>query len=315
MGAKGGKCVSQILRFFQDHEPGPFDPKEVMAPLPGPTLRAKLGDIVELTFLNQINPQHFAKSFVLDQCDSTTGAGAYPKVAGDTMPSCFHGSITGNIHFHGTHTSPISTGDNVFLQVTPSPNGQPTVTAASVQKDFDAFFAECEEKLKNPLEQWPMLWKDLPKHYTDQQQALLPADLWNKDKEQIAAGKWGWPQYYVGAFPYCFALPKYPDAGPPALRMGQAPGTHWYHAHKHGSTYLNVANGMLGAFIIEGDEYDGKLNAFYDKYRTNTESEWTASSRPWWSTNLAKLRTSSAVPLSPPAPRRHSQSTASNSRR
>jgi FtsP/CotA-like multicopper oxidase with cupredoxin domain len=44
--------------------------------------------------------------------------------------------------------------------------------------------------------------------------------------------------------------------------MGQSPGTHWYHAHKHGSTALNVANGMTGAFIIEG-KYDDDLNKFY----------------------------------------------------
>ncbi len=29
-----------------------------------------------------------------------------------------------------------------------------------------------------------------------------------------------------------------------------APGTHWYHAHRHGSTALQVSNGMVGAIII-----------------------------------------------------------------
>jgi FtsP/CotA-like multicopper oxidase with cupredoxin domain len=33
----------------------------------------------------------------------------------------------------------------------------------------------------------------------------------------------------------------------------QAPGTHWYHPHKHGSTALQVSNGLAGAIIIEGD--------------------------------------------------------------
>jgi FtsP/CotA-like multicopper oxidase with cupredoxin domain len=79
----------------------------------------------------------------------------------------------------------------------------------------------------------------------------------------------------VGAFPYCFALPKYPDASAPNMRMGQAPGTHWYHAHKHGSTAIDVSNGMAGAFIIEGDAYDGKLNAFYNQYRTDKSTDWT----------------------------------------
>ena len=96
---------------------------------------------------------------------------------------------------------------------------------------------------------------------------------------QIKAG--AWPQYHIGAFPFCFRLPKYTEqTQPPAqaahpavhigpisdeertLRMGQVPGIHWYHAHKHGSTAINVSNGMTGAFIIEGD-YDDDLNRFY----------------------------------------------------
>jgi FtsP/CotA-like multicopper oxidase with cupredoxin domain len=40
--------------------------------------------------------------------------------------------------------------------------------------------------------------------------------------------------------------------------MGQAPGTHWYHAHKHGAVALQLLNGMAGAFIIEG-EFDDQL--------------------------------------------------------
>jgi FtsP/CotA-like multicopper oxidase with cupredoxin domain len=46
--------------------------------------------------------------------------------------------------------------------------------------------------------------------------------------------------------------------------MGQSPGTHWYHAHKHGSTSLNLSNGLAGAFIIEGD-YDDKLKPLFNK--------------------------------------------------
>jgi FtsP/CotA-like multicopper oxidase with cupredoxin domain len=278
VSAKNGNatCVPQLLRFFQNHEPGPPDPNKVTAPLPGPTLRAKLGDIVELTFLNQIDPLDYGNSLDLGKCDSSSGG--YPGSAGDTMPNCFHGSATGNIHFHGTHTSPTSTGDDVFIMVRPSPrkDGNPTVTAETFQKDFDIFFTECEKKLKDPLEQWPKIWTDLPEDYRVQQEELLKNSqepLWQENEEKIHHGEW--PQYYVGAFPYCFALPKYPDAGAPTLRMGQAPGTHWYHAHKHGSTAIDVSNGMAGAFIIEGDAYDGKLNAFYDQYRTNKSTEWT----------------------------------------
>jgi FtsP/CotA-like multicopper oxidase with cupredoxin domain len=53
--------------------------------------------------------------------------------------------------------------------------------------------------------------------------------------------------------------------------MGQAPGTHWYHAHKHGSTAIDVANGMVGAFIIEGASYDDALNTFYGEGWTRTQ--------------------------------------------
>ncbi|MEO0836398.1 MAG: multicopper oxidase domain-containing protein [Cyanobacteria bacterium J06642_3] len=44
---------------------------------------------------------------------------------------------------------------------------------------------------------------------------------------------------------YCLWLPAF-----------HAPGTHWYHAHKHGSTAIQVAGGMVGALIIK--EPDGK---------------------------------------------------------
>ena len=60
--------------------------------------------------------------------------------------------------------------------------------------------------------------------------------------------------------------------------MGQAPGTHWYHAHKHGSTAINVGNGMTGAFIIEG-KYDDDLNAFYSRTRCGTGRGTSARSR------------------------------------
>ena len=60
--------------------------------------------------------------------------------------------------------------------------------------------------------------------------------------------------------------------------MGQSPGTHWYHAHKHGSTAINVGNGMIGAFIIEGPSYDGALNAFYERYQVDGQP-WNTSTQ------------------------------------
>ncbi|MGH9570544.1 MAG: multicopper oxidase family protein, partial [Candidatus Angelobacter sp.] len=87
----------------------------------------------------------------------------------------------------------------------------------------------------------------------------LPPDmqLWPQNESEIKDGLW--PQFHMGAFPYCFKLPVY---DPAKVVMGQSPGTHWYHAHKHGSTALNVANGMTGVFIIEG-KYDDDLHKFY----------------------------------------------------
>ena len=43
------KFVPQLQRFFQNFENvGPPNPNTVSSPTPGPTLRAELGDIVEL---------------------------------------------------------------------------------------------------------------------------------------------------------------------------------------------------------------------------------------------------------------------------
>jgi FtsP/CotA-like multicopper oxidase with cupredoxin domain len=42
----------------------------------------------------------------------------------------------------------------------------------------------------------------------------------------------------------------------------QAEGTHWYHPHKHGSTALQVTNGMAGAVLIAGP-FDDWLNELY----------------------------------------------------
>ncbi|MEM7761172.1 MAG: multicopper oxidase domain-containing protein [Cyanobacteria bacterium P01_A01_bin.40] len=40
----------------------------------------------------------------------------------------------------------------------------------------------------------------------------------------------------------------------PWLPAFHAPGTHWYHAHNHGSTAIQVAGGMVGALIIKEPE-------------------------------------------------------------
>jgi FtsP/CotA-like multicopper oxidase with cupredoxin domain len=282
----------------------PLKKVQYALPMPGPTLRARVGELIELTFINQINPGDFTKS--MDRGETGAGGGCdesgsvYP--GADKYPDCFHGSSTGNIHFHGTHTNPNSTGDNVFIEVRPSliVNGKPVVTPQTVASSFQDFFRRCEVELSyNVLKEWPTTWNDLPAAWTTEQKWLLQRydaemqqkypgarKLWPVNEEQLKKG--AWPQYYIGSFPYCFRLPEYkatkwPPAAPMSMQMdgagtaempadgdvynrslimGQSPGTHWYHAHKHGSTAINVANGMTGAFIIEG-QYDDDLNKWY----------------------------------------------------
>ncbi len=66
----------------------------------------------------------------------------------------------------------------------------------------------------------------------------------------------------MGAFPNAFVITKYDKDNPAGPVMGQAPGTHWYHAHKHGSTTLHLLHGLAGVFLIRG-AYDKELQAFY----------------------------------------------------
>jgi len=290
-------CAQQTVRVFRGlnaQPPMPLVPQtRVGDPMPGPTLRARLGDIVQLTFVNNINTGQFTDS--IDQGEKKTGAGCdtssgYPANAKDEFPDCFHGSSTGNIHFHGTHTNPNTTGDNVFLEIRPSPivDGKPTVTDKTFAKQFNDFFKACYDKLKTAPVEWPTTWNDAPlgpwnlpnnpdqpnpNTWTGQQALLLQAydkgsvpaqQLWPPNLAQIKQGVW--PQFYIGAYPYCFQIPQKDPTQPITsgpLKMGQSPGTHWYHAHKHGSTAINVANGMTGVFIIEGATYDDKLNEWY----------------------------------------------------
>jgi len=296
-------CDWQHLRYFKGYSlltenpvPWPLDG----GMLPGPTLRARIGDLVQIAFLNQINIANFPIS--LDQaergntegCDIATasrkhpnrprGDGTTPRTVeiypknsdgtdGDSMPNCLHGSSTANIHFHGTHTTPSTTGDNVLLFVRPAlRNAAGEITGPieeEVMKQIKEVWDRCERDGS------PKQWSDLPEAWRSDQKALLerydstapykgvngalPEEmkLWPRNQSNLDNGVW--PQYSLGAFPYCYRLPDFADGN---VRMGQAPGTHWYHAHKHGSTALNVGNGMSGAFIIEGP-YDDALKEFY----------------------------------------------------
>ena len=305
-------CFPQWVRAFRspDAVPAfPSAPQQVagqpavyLDPMSGPTLRARVGDVIELTLLNQIDPSKFGASIDrgdTGDCDQTfpsKNASLDPKApfsypgtpdhGGDTYPNCFHGSTTANIHFHGTHTNPNSTGDNVFLEVVSSLRikGEPPLTPAAANARFDDFYKRCEAQLlAGTHSQYPFTWADLGTDYTNDQQRLLQKfdgqpgvgqPLWPKDQQQLAAGVW--PQYYASYYPYCFrtapavaSIPSAPGAPPPPI-MGQAPGTHWYHAHKHGSTTIDASNGMSGAFIIEG-QYDDDINGVYGTNWTRTQ--------------------------------------------
>ena len=104
-------------------------------------------------------------------------------------PECFHGDNVTNIHYHGTHVSPLPHQDYVLVNVYPfGSTGVPT------------------------------------------------------NKENYAVGMY---QTDINPLPW-----------------NQAPGTHWYHPHKHGSTSLQVLNGLSGSLIITG-AFDDWLNQLY----------------------------------------------------
>ena len=108
------------LRYFQGADTSGnvvWPPANATSPLPGPTLRAGVGERIELTLLNHINVRDFALSGI-DRDEKGTVRGCdvlkldspsivlYPDAAGDSSPNCFHGSSTTNLHFHGTHATP-----------------------------------------------------------------------------------------------------------------------------------------------------------------------------------------------------------------
>jgi len=286
-------CVpnSGQMRYFSGYDatnPSNVWPTTKGVPNPGPTLRARVGDTVQITLLNQVNVKNFPGTLDMAEqgqaCDQNKSVGpggtsvnTYP---GDPSfehpPNCYHGSSSTNLHFHGTHISPSGISDNVLLNVRPSPignDGKPVVNEQNVKPIFDQIFAACAQG-QQPLmwSQWPAAWQTWQKElliaydktavWQGQPGKLPPNEqLWPQNEKAIAQHLL--PQYYVGAYPTCFTLPVWNGQ---QNSMGQAPGTHWYHAHKHGSTSLNLSNGMAGALIIEGD-YDDKLKPFFTKQR------------------------------------------------
>lgn len=259
-------------------------------PTPGPTLLSRVGQPVHLAFVNNVDPQafpgtidtgHLPNDAPAAGCDVAANnnpppAGSppdpnwLPKV--DTYPNCLHGSNACNLHFHGTHVTPSGFGDNVYVMV----EADPTMKPADYSAAFKEIFANCSKYAFGPVN-WktavPQAWRDkqndlLTKYDANTQfrgqRGLPPAvSLFNQNKAALDHGEW--PPYQMGAFPNCFT----PPATPPTnykYSMAQAPGTHWYHAHKHGSTAMHLFHGLAGAFIIRG-QYDDDLNKLYPGLR------------------------------------------------
>lgn len=277
-------------------------PKTKGVPSPGPTLRASVGDTVQITLVNNVNTSNFPgnqldvaeKGTTATACAEVDSGNIYPgNPTWETLPNCFHGSSSTNLHFHGTHISPSGIADNILINVRPSPrtgigsSSTPTITEQTVAAMFKEIFAQCATQ--SP---WPLLWSQWTTNWQNFQKTQLTTydntatwrgqspppggggppvlplhnQLWWQNTQLITANQL--PQYYIGAYPYCFTLPKWNGQ---STSMGQAPGTHWYHAHKHGSTAINLANGMAGALIIEGD-YDAGLQTYYQSKGVNLKA-------------------------------------------
>ena len=306
-GQSGPSCNTGRMRYFSGYDASlpplgrPVWPKTHGVPGPGPTLRAGIGDTVQITLLNHVDVNNFPNTLDVAEhgvaCDQATTFGqgnTYPGTVPtkanpnpstpffENPPNCFHGSSSTNLHFHGTHVSPSGISDNVLLNIRPSPRGRgglPVVNEQTVKPIFDKIFANCMHGHQPLLwTDWPIEWQKWQKELLIQYDntatwlgkspppgghgpSVLPQDeqLWYQNEQEMKPPYPQLPQYYIGAFPNCFTIPKWNGKSD---SMGQAPGTHWYHAHKHGSTALNLANGMAGALIIEGD-YDTTLREYY----------------------------------------------------
>lgn len=174
------------------------DTGKVVTGFPGPTLRIRkpsspngVGDALKIKLVNDL--PYASDDKCNDPCPAT---GAQCSTGTYTLPNCFHGNNTTNLHFHGLHVSPQAPQDYVLLSLEPRP----------------------------PVGSNP------------------PAVNAHAHEGTVASGSY---QYAVDP-----------------LRWTQPDGTDWYHPHKHGSTALQVGNGMAGALIVEGP-FDDWLRGWY----------------------------------------------------
>ena len=264
-------CFRPTLRAYQGYQGWTLDPKKRVTltgvTAPGPTLRAKVGDSIQLIFLNRIDQAQFQQTALTsiksapNKCDTvlnTDGSERYPTTDADKFPNCFHASNTSNLHFHGTHTNPDNFGDNVLVGVLPDPKLD---TAAAFDKAIRAYgqWSTGQNPTKWLIEDAMQRLKVMHAAAVEAKNDVLAQqiqDALHTNETNLAAGEF--PQYWPGFFPNFFNLPHWSGSLQKYPRMGQSPGTHWYHCHQHGSTALQLINGMAGLFIITGD-YDDKI--------------------------------------------------------
>ncbi len=272
-------CDHHNLRAYEGYKGWSLKASDRVTPIdiatPGPTFRARVGDTVRVILLNRVDLTCFPNTPLTGAnggCIVSTqnGQPKYPSQKNfnpppanltDSYPNCFRVSSTTNIHWHGTHTNPGGFGDNVLVGVLPNTSMN---TAEMIKQCLDAYriLGDSEPQVvTDKLRPWYNLaTKNLAK------MAALPG---RKDEveravheNQVNVDHYEWPQYWPGYYPIQFHLPEYTgkpnEHGQVHPVMGQCPGTHWYHAHQHGSTTIQLLNGMAGAFVIEG-EYDDTL--------------------------------------------------------
>lgn len=269
--AGGYVCVKPTLRAYQGYQGWSLDPKNRVTVVgtsgPGPTLRAKVGDKVELIFLNRVDRAKFNQTSLTsiksapNKCDTvlnTDGTEAYPANDKSRFPNCFHASNTSNLHFHGTHTTPGTFGDNVLIGVLPHPamNTANAIDAAKrAYADWDAGKDPTKWLIADAMANLQVMLA-AAEAAKDDALATQIRDAIHTNETNLAHGEW--PQYWPGFYPHFFDLPNWSGSLEKFPKMGQSPGTHWYHCHQHGSTALQLINGMAGLFIITG-EYDDQI--------------------------------------------------------
>ena len=148
----------------------PIPVNQTADPVPGPTLRARVGDLVQLTFLNQINPNEYgeldrsrrARPRVRRNRRTLSGTGHVPGL----LPRLEHRQYPFPRHAHEPeHDRRQCLHRGAAVAARQPPAGRHARQAS--REPFEEFFANCERELtKNVSSQWPRVWSDLPRAWT-----------------------------------------------------------------------------------------------------------------------------------------------------